>query len=129
MPAQPPKLIRQLGMATTLLAYPFQRGYAQLAMLQHRQRVELLAEMTEIRGLMPLLMKPRNGFHWSSQDRRLIRKQMRSLTRLSPYVAALLLPGGLLFLPVLAWWLDRRRLKRGSAEASAESSRGDDHPS
>jgi hypothetical protein len=28
------------------------------------------------------------------------------------YVALLLLPGGLALLPLLAWWLDRRRNKR-----------------
>ncbi len=32
---------------------------------------------------------------------------------LSPYLIALLLPGSVLLLPIYAWWLDRRRLKRG----------------
>ncbi|MDO8890950.1 MAG: hypothetical protein Q8K43_11480 [Sulfurimicrobium sp.] len=65
-------------------------------------------------------MKQRNGMHWTSQDRRLIRKQMRSLARLSPYAAALLLPGGLLLLPLFAWWLDRRRLKGRADETPAD---------
>ena len=34
------------------------------------------------------------------------------LSRLSPYLLLLLLPGSALFLPVYAWWLDRRRGRR-----------------
>ncbi|MDP1703308.1 MAG: hypothetical protein Q8L42_01235 [Sulfurimicrobium sp.] len=45
---------------------------------------------------------------------------MRSLARLSPYAAALLLPGGLLLLPLFAWWLDRRRLKGRADETPAD---------
>jgi len=112
VPKQTAKLIRRLGDVPAIVIYPIQRGYSQLVTLQNRQRSELLADFTEIRGFMPLLMKQRNGFHWTSQDRSLIRKQIRSLIHLSPYVAAILLPGGLLLLPLLAWWLDRRRLRR-----------------
>lgn len=108
MPKQTAKLIRRLGVVPASVVYPIQRGYSQLVALQNRQRSELLADFTEIRGFMPLLMKQRNGLHWTSQDRRLIRKQIRSLVHLSPYLLAFLLPGGLL----LAWWLDRRRLMR-----------------
>ncbi len=103
-----------------LFFYPLQRGYDRLGILKNQQRAELLADISEIRGLMPLLMKQRNGMHWTSQDRRLIRKQMRSLARLSPYAAALLLPGGLLLLPLFAWWLDRRRLKGRADETPAD---------
>jgi hypothetical protein len=31
---------------------------------------------------------------------------------MGPYVALLVLPGGFALLPLLAWWLDRRREKR-----------------
>jgi hypothetical protein len=102
------------------MLYPIRHGYSQLAALQNRQRVELLADVTEIRGFMPLLMKQRNGLHWTSQDRRLISKQLRSLARLGPYAVIILLPGGLLLLPLLAWWLDRRRLKRHAGETPDE---------
>lgn len=113
------KIIRQLGAVPSIVIYPIQRGYSRLAALQNRHRAELLADLTEIRGFMPLLMKQRNGFHWTRQDRLLIRKQIYSLGRLSPYAVVVLLPGGLLLLPLLAWWLDRRRLKR-QAEKKAE---------
>lgn len=104
-----------------IVVYPLRRGYARLVSLQNRQRAELLEEMAEIRGFMPLLMKQRNGMHWTQQDRRLILRKMRSLARLSPYAAVLLLPGGLLALPVMAWWLDRRRLKRLGDQKSTGS--------
>jgi hypothetical protein len=34
---------------------------------------------------------------------------LRTLSTISPYFVVLALPGGLLILPALAWWLDRRR--------------------
>ncbi len=120
VPKQTTKLIRQLGAVPAIIFHPLQSGFARLSALQNRQRADLLADVTEIRGLMPLLMKQRNGLHWTSQDRRLIRKQMRSLARLSPYAAVLLLPGGLLLLPLFAWWLDRRRIKGRADETPAD---------
>lgn len=86
--------------------------------MQDRQRVQVLAEMTRIEGLMPLLMKQRNGTPWTSDDRKKLKQQLRSLARLSPYILALLLPGGLLALPLIAWWLDRRRLRRDADGSS-----------
>jgi hypothetical protein len=121
VPFETTKLIRQLGSVPSAIVHPLQQGYTKLVSLQNRQRAELLEEITEIRGFMPLLMKQRNGIHWTHKDRRLIMKQMRSLARLSPYAAALLLPGGLLVLPLMAWWLDRRRLKRGTDATAADS--------
>lgn len=84
--------------------------------LQGRERERLRAEIDQVRGLMPLLMKQRNGYRWSEADRRQIRAQLRKLASLSPYLVALLSPGGLLALPLLAWWLDRRRDKRALAQ-------------
>ena len=41
-----------------------------------------------------------------------MRAQFGRLRALSPYLAALLLPGGFAALPALAWWFDRRRKQR-----------------
>lgn len=68
--------------------------------------------MLKVRGLLPLLMKQRNGTRWTPEDRIQIRNQLRTLTSLGPYLLALLAPGSFLVLPALAWWLDRRRQKR-----------------
>jgi hypothetical protein len=50
------------------------------AMVQ-RERKFMLAEMVQVRGLMPLLMKPRNKQKWSAADKRELRVPLK---RLSP---------------------------------------------
>ncbi len=67
-----------------------------------------------MRGLMPLLMKTRNGGHWTTEEKAELLRHLRRLSRLSPYLLFLLLPGSALILPFYAWWLDRRRLRRNA---------------
>ncbi len=64
-----------------------------------------------MRGLIPLLMKQRNGYRWTDLDRKRIKVQLRKLVELSPYLVLFVAPGGLLVLPVLIWWLDRRQIR------------------
>jgi len=78
-----------------------------------RERRHMLAEMSQVRGLMPLLMKPRNKMQWTREDKQELKQHLRRLTRMSPYIAVIVLPGGFAMLPALAWWLDRRRVRRG----------------
>ena len=80
--------------------------------LAQRERRMVAEELSGIRGLMPLLMKRRNRGKWSSADRAELRVQLQRLRTLSPYIAVLALPGGMVLLPVMAWWLDRRRVRR-----------------
>ncbi|MGH8703050.1 MAG: hypothetical protein ACREVR_17990 [Burkholderiales bacterium] len=40
---------------------------------------------------------------------------LRRLSSISRYLVVLAMPGGVLVLPALAWWLDRRRNRRPSA--------------
>ena len=80
--------------------------------LQERERKRLLAEAVQIKELMPLLMKPRNKQPWTKEDRTELRVHLRRLSALSPYLVVVVLPGAPLTLPLLAWWLDRRRLRR-----------------
>jgi len=61
---------------------------------------------------MPLLMKQRNGAPWASEERAELVRHLRRLTSIGPYFLALIAPGSFLLLPLLAWWLDRRRAKR-----------------
>ena len=79
---------------------------------QQRERQQILSEVTRIRGFMPLLMKPRNGGRWTATDRLELQEQIRALRHLSPYLLILALPGSVFLLPLLAWWLDRRRKPR-----------------
>lgn len=79
---------------------------------QRREQRQILAEFVKVRGLMPLLMKHRNGDTWSRAERTELHEQLRALAHLSPYLVILLLPGSFALLPVYAWWLDRRRHRR-----------------
>lgn len=85
---------------------------------QQRERMHIASHMGTIKGLMPLLMKRRNGSRWSRSERTDLYVQLRALTYLSPYLITLALPGSFLMLPVLAWWLDRRRGLRNGLEAN-----------
>jgi hypothetical protein len=100
------------------------RSVRQLWAVQNRERVRLWQEMAQMRGLMQLLMKQRNGYRWTETDRRKIRAQLRKLASLSPYMVLFVSPGGFLVMPVLAWWLDRRRQKRSADESENEGESG-----
>lgn len=86
--------------------------WQQMMSSQRREAQRLLAEMMAIRGLMPLLMKARNGQPWTPAERAELNAHLRRMAHLSPYLVVMLLPGSMLFLPAYAWWLDRRRLNR-----------------
>jgi len=88
--------------------------YRSLRDLTARERQHLTREIGHARGLMPLLMKPRNKQRWTPEDKRELALHVRRLTDISPYLMVLAMPGGMLVLPALAWWLDRRRNQRPS---------------
>jgi len=111
---------------------PFLRAALNLA---ERERRRIIGELVRVKGLMPLLMKPRNGQKWTQEDRRELVEHLRRISTLGPYVFLLVMPGGFAVLPLLAWWLDRRRRPRpqlpGEAPPTifAESQRADARPS
>lgn len=76
---------------------------------QKRERVFVLREVLKAKGLMPLLMKQRNGARWTAEERRELKDRLNAFSHISPYLVTLAVPGSMLMLPVLAWWLDRRR--------------------
>jgi hypothetical protein len=108
------KSLRQLGTVIGAPLLPVRRGLQMLAEVQRRERLRLAAEMSQTRGLMPLLMKQRNGYHWTDEDRKTIRADVAALMHMSPYLILFVAPGGFFVMPVLAWWLDRRRIQRQS---------------
>lgn len=87
------------------------RTFRSVSNLTLREKQRLLGEMQQARGLMPILMKQRNGQRWTAEDRAHLRDHFNRLSRLSPYLVLVIMPGGFLVLPVFAWWLDRRRLR------------------
>lgn len=104
--------MRRLRTALRAPAHLTRRSVSGLWALQNRERMRLREEMSQVRGLMHLLMKQRNGYRWDEADRRTMRAQLRKLASLSPYMLLFVSPGGFLALPLLAWWLDRRRQRR-----------------
>jgi hypothetical protein len=85
---------------------------------QKRQAKVFVADVVRMRGLMPLLMKHRNGGRWTPDEKTELLLQLRILSRISPYLLFLLLPGSALLLPAYAWWLDHRRKPRNVAPAT-----------
>lgn len=86
--------------------------FAAMRDLRRREQERLYAELRQVPGLFALLMKPRNGAHWSIEERTALRVQLRGLSHLGLYATLLAVPGTSLVLPLLAWWLDRRTRQR-----------------
>ncbi len=81
-----------------------------------REKLRLRSELARMRGALPLLMKPRNGQPWTTQERRELRQLLRAASAVSPYLVVLALPGSVLMLPLLAWRLDVRRARRAQQD-------------
>jgi hypothetical protein len=82
----------------------------------------ILVEISHIQGFMQLLMKPRNGMPWSVEDRAAILGHLRHLARSLPVLLIFTLPGGSLLLPILAWFLDRRKIRNQPAASPVQKS-------
>lgn len=91
-----------------------QRGWARVRSMHDTQRMYIYSELSHARDLLPILMKHRNGDRWSKEERKMLVRNLRAVSNLSPYLIPILLPGGVLILPLFAWWLDRRRKRRDS---------------
>ena len=100
----------------------------QVRELTCRERDYLVSEFCKISGLMPLLMKRRNQGNWTTGEKAELILHMKRLRALSPYLVLSVVPGSFLALPVLAWWLDRRRQSRGRAEAAVQLAAKSAHP-
>lgn len=94
------------------LAVAIPAWWQQVLKTQRREARRVLAELMATRGMMPLLMKARNGGQWTPAEKEEVVGHLRRMAHLSPYLIALVMPGSALLLPVYAWWLDRRRLRR-----------------
>lgn len=70
-------------------------------------------ELAHIKGAWPLLMKERRGGKWSDEDKARLQTMVRSASSVSPYLAIWAIPGSMALLPFLAWYLDRKRKRKG----------------
>jgi len=85
--------------------------------LAARERQHLTNEILAVSGLMPLLMKRRNGQSWTRNEKRELAAHLRRLSEIGPYLVVLAMPGSVLVLPALAWWLDCRRIRNRAGPA------------
>lgn len=72
-------------------------------------KVSILHEVRQVQGFMQLLMKPRNGMPWTGDDKVALRMHLKRVAQTLPILGLFSLPGGSIFLPLLALFLDRRR--------------------
>ena len=77
-----------------------------------REKRRLRDELALIKGAWPLLMKQRNGGKWSPEEKDRLKGMVRSASSVSPYLFIWAVPGSVLLLPLLAWFLDRQRKQR-----------------
>jgi hypothetical protein len=74
-----------------------------------REKRRLRDELATMKGAWPLLMKQRRGGTWTADDKQQLKSMVRSASSVSPYLFIWALPGSMLLLPFLAWFLDARR--------------------
>jgi hypothetical protein len=91
---------------------PLQQKWANVRSVHDNQRLYIRTELSQVHGLIPILMKRRNGGQWSEEERAMLLRNLHALSNLSPYLIPLIMPGGILMLPLFAWWLDCRRKER-----------------
>lgn len=91
------------------------RGHASVRSMNKSHYAYIRCELDQVKGLIPLLMKHRNGGQWSVEERAILIRDLRALSNLSPYLVPILMPGGVFMLPLVAYWMDRRRNQRKDA--------------
>jgi len=78
----------------------------------NREHRRLRDELATIKGAWPLLMKQRRGGTWTPEEKAQLKAMVRSASSVSPYLFIWAIPGSVLLLPFLAWYLDTRRKQR-----------------
>lgn len=77
-----------------------------------REKRRLQDELALMKGAWPLLMKQRRGGKWTPEEKARLKDMVRSASSVSPYLFIWALPGSMVLLPLLAWFLDRQRKQR-----------------
>ena len=77
-----------------------------------REQRRFRDELASMKGAWPLLMKQRRGGKWSPEEKDRLKGMVRSASSVSPYLFIWAVPGSMLLLPFLAWYLDTRRKQR-----------------
>ena len=90
----------------------------------HREKTRLKRVLATLRGSLVWLVLQRRQGHWTAHEREHLRSVMRSASSVSPYLLIWVVPGSLLLLPFLAWFIDRRR--KGSAPPDSRQTQFDE---
>lgn len=93
-----------------------QRGWTGLRTMNDVHHAYIRGELNQVRGLIPLLMKRRNGGQLTADERATLLRDLRALSNLSPYLIPIIMPGGIFLLPLIAYWMDQRRHERKSQD-------------
>ena len=81
-----------------------------------REKSRLKREMATMKGSVRWLVQQRRQGQWSAQERSHLRDVMRSASSVSPYLFIWVIPGSMLILPFMAWFLDHQRKRRERRE-------------
>ena len=79
-----------------------------------REKSRLRREMATMKGSVVWLVQQRRQGHWTADERAHLRDVMRSASSVSPYLFIWVIPGSMLLLPLMAWFLDWQRKRRQS---------------
>jgi hypothetical protein len=86
--------------------------FASLLAGNEREKLRLRSELGRLKHAVPLLMKQRNGGRWTAEERNELRRLLHSASNVSPYLLIWAVPGSMVLLPFMAWFLDVRRKNR-----------------
>ncbi|MFD2298950.1 hypothetical protein QRO11_08705 [Paracidovorax citrulli] len=74
-----------------------------------REQGRFRQELATMRGSVAWLLRQRRQGRWSAEERERLRGLMRSASSVSPYLLIWAVPGSMLLLPFMAWFIDWRR--------------------
>jgi len=75
----------------------------------------IFSEAQQFQGFLHLFFKQRNtDLKWTKEEKQQIKNYLKRLSLYVPILVIFVLPGGSLFLPVLAEILDRRKTRRAA---------------
>jgi hypothetical protein len=77
-----------------------------------REKSRLKREMATMKGSVAWLVQQRRQGNWTAAERAHLRDVMRSASSVSPYLFIWVIPGSMLLLPFMAWFLDKQRKRR-----------------
>ncbi len=77
-----------------------------------REKSRLKREMATMKGSVVWLVQQRRQGSWDAEERARLRDVMRAASSVSPYLFIWVIPGSMLILPFMAWFLDQQRKRR-----------------